>query len=173
MPRGSSCCCSTVPTMREPAQAIAARPRAESHLRLLARVRRAASARASSTATASPDRIDPPTGLRFDPRKAAASIPTRLAVANTENYDRAQAAAPGDNTAAAMKSVVVDPHAIRLGGRHAARTAVRRLGDLRAARRRLHAESQFRRRAGETRHLRRPDRENSVPASTLASGPSS
>ncbi|MCA9102380.1 MAG: glycogen debranching protein GlgX [Planctomycetales bacterium] len=48
--------------------------------------------------------------LRYDPEKLLVD-PYALAVTNTENYDRAQAAAPGDNAATAMKSVVVDPAA--------------------------------------------------------------
>lgn len=47
-------------------------------------------------------------GLRFDPAKLLVD-PYALAVANSDNYDRARAAAPGDNIAAALKSVVVDP----------------------------------------------------------------
>ena len=39
-----------------------------------------------------------PAGLRFDSEKLLVD-PYALAVANTEKYDRAQAAAPGDNTA--------------------------------------------------------------------------
>jgi len=50
----------------------------------------------------------PAAGFRFDPQKLLVD-PHALAVANTEKYDRAQASALGDNTAAAMKSVVVDP----------------------------------------------------------------
>jgi glycogen operon protein len=48
-------------------------------------------------------------GLRFDPEKLLVD-PYALAVANTENYDRAKAAGAGDNLAVAVKSVVVDPH---------------------------------------------------------------
>ena len=52
----------------------------------------------------------PAAGLRFDPEKLLVD-PYALAVANTENYDRRKAAAASDNTAVAMKSVVVDPRA--------------------------------------------------------------
>jgi glycogen operon protein len=51
---------------------------------------------------------DPTQGLRYDPQKLLMD-PYALAVANTENYSRAKAAAAGDNTASALKSVVVDP----------------------------------------------------------------
>jgi isoamylase len=47
-------------------------------------------------------------GLRFDPTKLLVD-PYALAVANAENYDRARAAASGDNSTTALKSVVVDP----------------------------------------------------------------
>jgi isoamylase len=50
----------------------------------------------------------PTPGLRYDPNKLLVD-PYALAVANTERYDRARAAAAGDNAAAALKSVVVDP----------------------------------------------------------------
>ena len=47
-------------------------------------------------------------GLRFDPEKLLLD-PYGLAVAVPEDYSRAAAQQPGDNTAVAMKSVVVDP----------------------------------------------------------------
>ncbi len=50
----------------------------------------------------------PAAGLRFDPEKLLLD-PYALAVANTEKYNRAKAAAAGDNSAVALKSVVVDP----------------------------------------------------------------
>ncbi len=50
----------------------------------------------------------PAAELRFDPQKLLLD-PHALAVANTENYQRSKASAPGDNMAAALKSVVVDP----------------------------------------------------------------
>ncbi len=57
------------------------------------------------------DRLgDPAAGLRFDPAKLLVD-PYALAVVNTEQYQRAKAAAPGDNAVYAMKSVVVDPTA--------------------------------------------------------------
>ena len=51
---------------------------------------------------------EPAAGLRFDPAKLLVD-PYALCVANTENYDRAAASGPGNNTRAALKSVVVDP----------------------------------------------------------------
>jgi glycogen operon protein len=50
----------------------------------------------------------PAAKLRYDAEKLLVD-PYALAVANTERYDRAKASAPGDNTAVALKSVVVDP----------------------------------------------------------------
>jgi len=50
----------------------------------------------------------PEKGLRFDPEKLLLD-PYGLAVAGSEAYSRAAAQQPGDNTAVAMKSVVVDP----------------------------------------------------------------
>ena len=70
-------------------------------------------------------------------RRACASIPQKLlldpyalAVANSENYQRAKAAAPGDNTAYAMKSVVVDPTSYDWEGDTPHPAAVCRFGDL-------------------------------------------
>jgi len=51
----------------------------------------------------------PEQGLRFDGTKVLLDPYTR-AVAVGANYDREAAKRPGDNTAYAMKSVVVDPH---------------------------------------------------------------
>jgi isoamylase len=50
----------------------------------------------------------PTLGLRFDPAKLLLD-PYALAVVNTEKYNRAKATAPGENTAWAMKGLVVDP----------------------------------------------------------------
>ncbi len=53
---------------------------------------------------------NPAAGLRFDSTKLLLD-PYALAVANTEKYVRAKAAAPGDNTAASLRGIVVDPAA--------------------------------------------------------------
>ena len=53
---------------------------------------------------------DPANGLRFDPTKVLLD-PYGRGVAVPEGYDRGAAGAPGDNSATAMKSVVVDPSA--------------------------------------------------------------
>ena len=53
---------------------------------------------------------DPANGLRFDPAKVLLD-PYGRGVAVPEGYDRGAAGAPGDNSATAMKSVVVDPTA--------------------------------------------------------------
>jgi isoamylase len=50
----------------------------------------------------------PEQGLRFDPAKLLID-PYAFATANHEHYRRDQAARPGENTACAIKSVVVDP----------------------------------------------------------------
>src|SRR5262249_37080971 len=52
---------------------------------------------------------DPTTGCRFDPTKVLLD-PYGRAVVVPANYSRVAAASSGDNTATAMKSVVVDPH---------------------------------------------------------------
>jgi isoamylase len=51
---------------------------------------------------------DPSHGLRFDPRKALLD-PYGRAVVVPKNYDREAASSKNENTASAMKSVVVDP----------------------------------------------------------------
>ncbi len=58
---------------------------------------------------------NPAKGLRFDGEKLLID-PYALATANTQRYDRALAAAAGDNTASAIKSVVVDPMAYEWEG---------------------------------------------------------
>ncbi|MGB6691082.1 MAG: glycogen debranching protein GlgX [Terracidiphilus sp.] len=54
--------------------------------------------------------LDPQRGMRFDPGKILLD-PYGLEVVVPQNYSRALAAAPGDNAATAMKSVVIDPNA--------------------------------------------------------------
>jgi glycogen operon protein len=53
---------------------------------------------------------DPQQGMRFDPTKVLLD-PYGRGVAVPDGYDRGAAGAPGDNSATAMKSVVVDPSA--------------------------------------------------------------
>jgi isoamylase len=53
---------------------------------------------------------NPANGLRFDPKKVLLD-PYGRGVAVPAGYDRGAAGAPGDNSATAMKSVVVDPAA--------------------------------------------------------------
>ena len=53
--------------------------------------------------------VDPANGLRFDPSKTLLD-PYGRGVVVPKNYDRDAASKAGDNTATAMKSVVVDPH---------------------------------------------------------------
>src|SRR5215470_6618091 len=54
--------------------------------------------------------LDPARGFRFDGKKLLLD-PYGRAVVVPKNYNRNAAASDGDNTATAMKSVVVDPHA--------------------------------------------------------------
>src|SRR5215467_11685162 len=54
--------------------------------------------------------LDPARGFRFDGKKLLLD-PYGRAVVVPKNYNRNAAASEGDNTATAMKSVVVDPHA--------------------------------------------------------------
>jgi glycogen operon protein len=54
--------------------------------------------------------FDPPSGLRFDPSKVLLD-PYGRGVLVPRNYSREAARNKGDNAAAAMKSVVTDPHA--------------------------------------------------------------
>ncbi len=54
--------------------------------------------------------FEPARGLRFDPAKVLLD-PYGRGVVVPRNYDRIAAGRPGDNTATAMKSVVVDPSA--------------------------------------------------------------
>ena len=63
--------------------------------------------------------FDPSKGLRFDPTKVLLD-PYGRGVAVPRNYSREAARQDGDNTATAMKSVVVDPTFVRLGRRHTA-----------------------------------------------------
>ena len=72
-------------------------------------------------------------------------------------------AGPATTPRRAMKSVVADPGRYDWEGDAPLQPAVRRNRHLRDARRRLHPPSELRRRAGEARHLRRPDREDSLP----------
>src|SRR5437763_4361685 len=52
--------------------------------------------------------FQPPAGLRFDPAKVLVD-PYGRGVVVPKGYSRDAAAWPGDNAAAAMKSVVIDP----------------------------------------------------------------
>ncbi len=168
----SSCCCSTTATPQQPSRVIPLDPRRAPHLPLLARVRARTSGRGRSTPIARTGRSRPSAGLRFDGEKVLLD-PYGLAVAVPDAYDRTAARRPGANAAIAMKSVVADPGRYDWEGDAPAQAAVRRDGDLRAARARLHPASQLGRRAGEARHLRRPDRKDSLSEGSRASPPSS
>ena len=76
--------------------------------------------RASSMAIAVYGPMEPENGLRFDMEKVLLDPYGRL-VATPPDYDRgACLSRPGDNTASAMKSVVVDLSNYDLGGRYSA-----------------------------------------------------
>ena len=107
--------------------------------------------------------FDPERGLRFDPSKVLLD-PYGKCIAVPAGRSRDAAREPGDNMATALKSVVVDPSSLRLGGRCTSRPALCQDDHLRDACRRVHPASEFRRRAGKARHLRRPDREDPLSA---------
>ena len=121
------------------------------------------SRRARSTRTARTDRSRRSAGCGSTREKVLLD-PYGLAVAVPDSYDRAgRQRGRATTPPSAMKSVVADPGRYDWEGDRAAQAAVRRDRHLRAARARLHAASELRRRAGEARHLRRPDREDSLP----------
>jgi pullulanase/glycogen debranching enzyme len=103
----------------------------------------------------------PHNGLRFDPAKVLLD-PYGKGVAMGKKYSRSEACQPGDNTANAMKSILADPP-VRLGRRPAAENPLRQNHHLRAACRRFHQASEFRRGARTARHLCRPGRKDPVP----------
>ena len=79
------------------------------------------SGRASSTATARTGRSRPSAALRFDPRASCCSTPTRLRRRRARRVQpRGRAPSRATTPPTAMKSVVADPRALRLGGRRAA-----------------------------------------------------
>ena len=96
--------------------------------------------------------FDPARGLRFDPAKVLLD-PYGRAVVVPDAYDRAAASRPGDNTASRHAERGRGSRRLRLGRRRPAAPALRQHGDLRDARRRLHAASKLGRRAanGEAR----------------------
>ena len=82
---------------------------------------------------------EPERGLRFDPEKLLLD-PYGLVVAVLQEYSRAAARRPGDNTAFAMESVVADPQRCDWEGDRPLRRSLGRVGALRAPRARLHQE---------------------------------
>ena len=112
--------------------------------------------------------FDPARGLRFDGQKLLLD-PYGRAVAVPASYDRRAACRPGDNAGAAMKSVVADLSALRLGGGRSAPAPLLAQRHLRAARARLHAPPELRRDRVEARHLRRPGGEDPAPPRRWAS----
>ena len=102
MPPAVELCCSTMRTDAHPAHIIRLDAAAKPHLALLARHgsrhRRGSALRLSGSWTERSRQA----GLRFDPHKLLVD-PYALAVANTENYQRAAALRPGDNAAQALE----------------------------------------------------------------------
>ena len=113
-------------------------------------------------------RSEPDRGLRFDAAKLLLD-PYGLAVAVPARYSRDAARQPGDNTAIAMKSVVVDPTPYDWEGdaRSIGRQAIRCLRDARA---RIHEPSELGVSPEKRRHLRGTDREDSLPRATRCDG---
>ena len=162
-PPRSSCCSSTT---CEAARAVArhpARARDAPHLPLLARARARARSRPGL-------RLPRARAVRAGARPAVrpaegAPRPYGLAVAVPRGLrPRGGAARPGDNCAVAMKSVVADAGGVRLGGRRPLRTPFARTVIYEMHVRRLHAAPELRRAGRQARHLRRPHREDPVPA---------
>ena len=150
----SSCCCSTTPTRRSRRGSIPLDAERASHVSLLARLRARTSGRDRSTPTAPTDRSRRSAGSGSMATKVLLD-PYGRAVAVPDAYDRGAATRPGDNAATAMKSVVADPGALRLGRRCAARRpfAETIIYELHVAR--LHAASELRASRPEARDLRR------------------
>ena len=134
------------------------------HLPLLARLRAAGSGRGSSTAIGSYGPVRPGARTALRSRKAAAR-PLRPRGRRAARIRAASAACrPGDNAAAAHEERRGRPARLRLGGRPAAAAPYARDRDLRAARARLHARTPARASPAAGGHLRRPDREDPLPA---------
>jgi len=109
--------------------------------------------------------FDPAAGMRFDPTKVLLD-PYGRATAIPTTYSRDAARQKGDNTAAAMKSVLVDTSAYDWEGRHAIAATLLADHRVRDARAGIHATSQLGRGRDGTRDLRRGDREDPVSATT-------
>ena len=134
------------------------------HLSLLARLRARTSRPARSTPTAPTDRSRPSAGCGSTARRCC-SIPTASRSPCRDRYDRDAATRPGDNAA------IGDEERRRRSRRATtgkATAPLRRpfaetiIYELHVAR--LHPPSQLRRGRREARDLRRPDREDSLPA---------
>ena len=130
-----------------------------------------ASSRGRSTPIARTGRSRPERGLRFDAEKVLLDpygLPSPCPMTTTAR----PRAGPGDNAPTAMKSVVADPARYDWEGdaplrRPFAETVIY---ELHVARLHRHPSSGV---AGEARHLRGPDREDSLPQEIWASPPSS
>ena len=160
----SSCCCSTTCRRRSRRASIPLDPK---------RIARITTGTPSSRISR-PGRSTPTAPTARSRRSAACGSIARRCCSIPYGLRRRRPATPttatpprgrGDNAASAMKSVVADPGALRLGGRYAAPAALRGDDHLRAARRAASRGIPAPAWRPEKRgHLRRPDREDSLPA---------
>ena len=171
-PRASSCCCSTTRRPRSRRGSSPLDAERAPHLSLLACLRARVSGRARSMPIGRTGRSAPERGLALRRRESAARSvrPGRRGAGRATTAT--PRAAPATTPPTAMKSVVADPGRYDWEGDRAAAAAVRRNGDLRAARPRLHPPSQLGRRRGEARHLCRTGRKDPVPRGPRRSRPS-
>jgi isoamylase len=88
--------------------------------------------------------FDSRNGLRFDHDKTLLD-PYGRGIVVPNDYSRDAASKPGENTAAAMKSVVTRLTVYDREGRHTAKSGIIADNRIRDARPRLYASSQFRR----------------------------
>ena len=143
-PRRSTCCCSTTATRARPSRVIALDPKQHRTYHYW-HVFVPGIGPGQIYAYRAHGPFAPEQGFRFDGDKVLLD-PYGLAVAVPDAYDRHAAARPGGNAATAMKSVVADPDALRLGGRSAAPALDDRDDHLRGARARDDPASELRRR---------------------------
>ena len=119
--RASNCCCSTSTTIRSRSQRITLDPDVNKTFHFWHVYVRGLKPGDALRATASTARATPrEQGHRFNRNKV---LIDPYAKGNTTNlWDRGAACGPDDNLATSMRSVVLDPRRLRLGGRRAAAT---------------------------------------------------
>ena len=159
-PRASSCCSSTARTTPRPSRVVRLDPatnRTYHYWHVFV------PGRAAGAALRLPRRgaVGPARGLRFDPAKVLLD-PYGRGVVVPKNYDREAARRAGRQRRDGDEERRRRSGRVRLGGRRPAAPALRAHHHLRDARPRLHAPPELRRRREDPRHLRRPDREDSV-----------